>query len=157
MNKFKFLCVFGISLSVLFSIVFVGNLIYKEFEMSDSQIVCGNQKYVLFREFETRVPTIYNLNNKAMFWKFGTIDKSIYNRYHGFKTFISIIKNQNDPEKIDIDRVTTFIPENDTVTKNDIENLRKCYTNHTFKVIGTDGLFQSEPQNWVTPESIYEK
>ena len=131
---------------ILFSIIFCfcTILVYLGFALPFNQVNCGSQKYVIYNDLENPY-YMYNINNSKMFWKFTSLGKSIHYSEveNGISTELHIHKNGTKiPFEVEssgtvnseyyskfLENKITFLPTNNILTQQDIQNLKACYPN----------------------------
>ena len=129
---------------ISFLIILISLIYYIGYALPFNQVKCGNQNYVLYRDIENPY-YMYNINNSKMFWKWSVLAKSIqYSEVeNGITTILHIHENGTKiPFKVEstgtinpqyyndfIENHISFIPTNNVLTQQDIQNLKVCYPN----------------------------
>jgi hypothetical protein len=136
-----------IVLIVSIILILIIGFYWHEYTLPFNQVKCGSGIYVIYQDIENPY-YMYDINNSKMFWKLGILAKSIqyFEEQNGITTILHIQKAQNiklpnfnstvDPIEYQnwIDNIISFLPENNILTDQDIENLKSCYPNAKMKL-----------------------
>lgn len=98
-----------------------------------NQVKCGDQYYTLYRDIEDPQLMYNTQTNSKMFWKFGTLSKSIvnYEIENGITTMLHIRENK---DSYSYTKDIHFIVTNNQISDQEIQNLKACYPDKKFEL-----------------------